>query len=229
MEVFLIPLGPARYEPYCEVEDAGVHEAGAPPAPGVFRGMWARFQQMLKDAERAQRDRDMADGARSLGGRLSDRLMAWVAEKIAEQRLLWHLRKQDTATLVHPADVDAPAAESLLREQLQRDADRHFRWAIIDTVLTLITGPLLFFVPGPNLVAYYFAFRAVGHYLSYRGAKQGLACVTWSYRASEALAELRRVAALDPPQRDDTLRAVAAQLELPDLPSFFDRMVLPSA
>ena len=31
---------------------------------------------------------------------------------------------------------------------------------------------LLFLVPGPNVIAYYFAFRMVGHYFSLRGARK---------------------------------------------------------
>ena len=31
--------------------------------------------------------------------------MAWVVERIAEQRLLWNLRGQTTATVAHPSDM----------------------------------------------------------------------------------------------------------------------------
>jgi hypothetical protein len=229
MQVFLIPVGPDRYEPYCEVDDAAIAPGDAPAARGFVKQWWSRFQEMLHAAERAERERDMADGNRSFGGRLSDKLLGWVAEKVAEQRLLWHLRTQESATLVHPSDLDPTRAQAILRAQLQRDADRHRRWLFIDGALTAVTGPLFFFVPGPNLIAYYFAFRTVGHLLSYRGARHGLDRVQWSDRPSAELTQLRRVGSLPPAQRETQVRAVAAALRLERLAVFLERVVLPGA
>jgi hypothetical protein len=228
MRVYLVPIGRDRYEPYSEVEDTLV-EADERASRGVFRRYWATFTEMLQQAERAQRDRDMADGERSLGGRLSDRLLGWVAERIAEQRLLWHLRRTVSATLVHPSDVTGDRADAILRDQLRREADRHRRWLWIDGLITVITGPLFFFVPGPNLVAYYFAFRAVGHFLSHRGARQGLEAIAWAQEPNDALSELRHAASLDPASRGPRVRDLAGRLQLPHLPTFFERMVLPGA
>ncbi len=50
---------------------------------------------------------------------------------------------------------------------------KHRRWMIIDGLLVAITGPLFFFVPGPNVISWFFTFRAVGHFLSWRGARKG--------------------------------------------------------
>jgi hypothetical protein len=195
----------------------------------VFRKYWATFTEMLQQAERAQRSRDMADGQRSLGGRLSDRLLGWVAERIAEQRLLWHLRRTTSATLVHPSDLTGDHADAILRGQLRREADRHRRWLWIDGLITVITGPLFFFVPGPNLVAYYFAFRAVGHFLSHRGARQGLDAIEWAQEPHDALSDLRHAVTLDQASRGTRVRDLAERLQLPHLPTFFERMVLPGA
>ena len=57
---------------------------------------------------------------------------------------------------------------------------------------------MFFFVPGPNLIAYYFGFRLVGHYLSRRGAKHGLTEVRWQSCENPQLSRLRRVLALEP-------------------------------
>ena len=229
MHVFLIPLAAGRCEPYAEVGDGLVEPEGGEPPRGVFRRFWARFTEMMQAAEHAQRERDMADGERSLGGRFADRVLAWVAERIAEQRLLWHVRRHDAAVLVHPSDVAHDQAERILRDHLRSEWERHRRWLVIDGLLTLITGPVLFFVPGPNLVAYYFAFRAVGHFLSVRGARHGLERVTWSTRPSDPLADLGRLSVLEPTQREARIRAVATELQLPHLPTFLERMTLRSA
>ena len=100
--------------------------------------------------------------------------MRWVAEAVAEQRLLWHLRRQTSATLFFPDDMSEPAAVDCICAASSRAiSTSHRRWLIIDSLWFVASG-VLFFVPGPNVVAYYFAFRLVGHYLSWRGAQQGL-------------------------------------------------------
>jgi hypothetical protein len=225
MDVFLIPLGPdERYELYCEPADGPAASADEAPRRGPLRRMWARFQEMLAAAEEAQRQPDAPHPAT-----WSDRLMRWVAERIAEQRLLWHLRRQEQAALHYPADLDAAGAARILRGQLAADAERHRRWMVIDTVLTVITGPLFFFVPGPNVIAYFFLFRAVGHYLSHRGARKGLDAVAWQYVVSEPLRELRRAIVLDEPVRSERVGQVASQLQLEHLPGFVQRVALRSA
>ena len=72
----------------------------------------------------------------------------------------------------------------------RRDFEKHRFWLTIDA-LGFIASGLLFLVPGPNAVAYYFAFRLVGHYLSMRGARQGLSVVRVALRRERAA---RRVA-----------------------------------
>lgn len=225
MDVFLIPVAAERYEPYCEPADGDGPAADAAPPRGPIRRMWARFQAMLADAEQEQR-RPEAERDRSSW---TGRLMGWVAERVAEQRLLWHLRKHEAATLHFPADVTPERAEAIFRAQLRTDAERHRRWMFVDALLAAITGPLLFFVPGPNLVAYFFVFRAVGHYLSQRGARHGLDQVRWSSSPSEALVELRRAIALEDPHRSEHVHRVAAHLRLQHLPVFVSRVALRSA
>lgn len=229
MQVFLIPIGTARYEPYTEVAEEPVRVDEPAPARGIFRRFWERFSEMLQAAERTQRENDLSDGARSLGGRITDKVMAWVAERVAEQRLLWQLRKHDAAVLVHPSNLTGEQSQSILFGLLRKEVDRHRRWLVIDGLITLITGPLLFFVPGPNIVAYYFAFRAVGHFLSARGARHGLSVVTWTTRPCDHLLELASLGVLEPPAREARIRAVANELKLPHLPVFLERLVLPGA
>src|SRR4051812_34978622 len=98
MDVFLVPVGPERYEPYCEVADEP-ESAVAEPAPGFFRRLVHRFKEMIADAERERRLGTSVDRPRSWFGRMRARTLRWVAEAIAEQKLLWHLRKQQSACL----------------------------------------------------------------------------------------------------------------------------------
>lgn len=235
MDVYLVPVGHGRHELYCEVADApDVSEPGTAPDESTFPGrMKARFivplvrraSAAIADAEREWREHQAGriDQPATRWGRAKARMRAWVAEKVAEQRLLWHLRKQDACTLFHAEDAAGEASMTLMRDILQRDFERHRKWFAIHTTLFVLSG-VFFFVPGPNLIAYVFFFRLVGHYLSMKGARQGLDFVTWTPRPCRELLELRGVASMPPAERGARVRAIADALGLEHLATFFNRV-----
>jgi hypothetical protein len=228
MDVFLVPVAPDRYDLYCEEPDEPdtPAEEGTPP-PGFFRRVGLRFREQLAEAERARRRGPQPDDVRpSFLGRAKARSMRWVAESIAEQRLLWQLRNQDTVLLVYPDDVTEAQARQLLRRSLQRDWERHRFWLIIDSLLGA-GSVLLILLPGPNFIGYYFMFRIVGHYFSLRGARRGLTFVTWTAQSSAPLSQLRTMIGEAPEARAERLHEVAAALGLEHLASFFQRTATP--
>lgn len=225
MDVFLVPAGADRYELYCEATDEAP-EREADAAPGVGRGLLKRFREMLAAAER-ERHQPAADHAPRGRRGIGRWIMRHAAEAIAEQRLLWRLRHQREAALHHPEDMPEADARAAMTAMLARDRDRHRFWLVVDGALAAVTGPLFFFVPGPNLVAYFFVFRFVGHYLAWRGARQGLGGVAWRMRASDALAEIRRALGLEAAERDRRVRDAAARLRLQHLAAFVRRTASP--
>ena len=228
MEVFLIPVGGDRHELYCEVPDEDPSGATPDNDRGFFRGLVRKFSDMLNRIERDRRHHE--DDIREHGWfeRVKRRALRVVAESIAEQRLLWHLRRQHKAVLVHPEGLAGEAALAILRPALKADFEKHRRWLVINGVLVLLSA-LLILVPGPNVIGYYFAFRVVGHYFSMRGARQGLDHVVWTARANDALADLRPLVLVDRDERRPRVEAIAARLELTDLRRFFDRVAIPGA
>ena len=229
MEVFLIPVGGDRHELYCEVPDEDPSGATPDNDRGFFRGLVRKFRDTLNRIERDRRHHeDDDDHSHGWFERAKRRALRIVAESIAEQRLLWHLRRQHKAVLVHPEDLDGASAMGIVRPALQADFEKHRRWLVIDGVLVLLSA-LLILVPGPNVLGYYFAFRLVGHYFSMRGARQGLDQVTWITRPDDALADLRPLVLVDRDERRSRVEAIAARLELADLRRFFDRVAIPGA
>jgi hypothetical protein len=227
LDVVVIPIGRDRYELYCE----------SPPEPDTAsvtpaRGMIARARQRVADLLRKADDihrngpREPASG---WFARLNERTFAWIAERIAEQRLLGNLRRETTATLVHPDDVTFDQAHTLLRRTLARDLARHQRWIWIDGALFLVTfvtlAPIFILIPGvANIPAIYFGFRTVGHWFSKGGAAHGLRHVQWTGRASAPLSDLRAATALTPAARDARIHEVAERLQLEHLPKFYERV-----
>jgi hypothetical protein len=111
---------------------------------------------------------------------------------------------------------------------VRKDFEKHRFWLAIDLLLLAASAPLTI-VPGPNLIAYYFAFRVVGHFLSIRGARQGLTRVRWTPEPSGQLADLRALLAEDPQSRRPRLDAIASALGLEHLPGFFERVTASGA
>jgi hypothetical protein len=229
MDVFLIPLGGDRYELYCEAPAEEPESDAEPPKSGLVARLKHQFSTVLAHAEaarnrRASRPHEEHDEPKGIVGRIKARSLAWIADRIAEQRLLWHLRHQTEVTLHHPTDMGDAECMKIARTSLQRDGERHRNWLAIDSVLMVLSAALVL-VPGPNVIGYYFAFRVVGHYLSLRGARQGLDVVVWKTEPSEPLAELRQAIDLNPPQRERKLSDVASRLRLDHLAAFVERII----
>jgi hypothetical protein len=223
MDVFVIPVGPDRYELYCE----GAVEA--PPvaagSTGIFGRIRHQFAVMLHQAEERRRAGSSESRATTRLGRLQDWIMAWVAERIAEQRLLWNLRREKAVVAFHPQDLTFDQTHTLIRRTLQRDWERHRIWLAVDSVL-LIGSIALILIPGPNIIGYYFAFRVMGHWLSIRGATHGLRDVVWTGQPCEPLTQLREAASLKGEARERHVHEIATQLRLQHLSTFFERVVV---
>jgi len=231
MIVYLVPVGDRRYQLYVEVPaDEGDQDDGqsANPAAGARPGWVARqvlwFRATLAEAERARlrRERGEADGESGLW----HTILRKMAEAIAEQRLLWHLRQQTEATVLHADDMDGTAALAEVRAEFGRDVARHRRWMIIDAVAVAITGPLFFFVPGPNVVSWYFTFRTIGHVLSWRGARKGLTDIRWQTEPAPPLSAVRAALALPAHDRRLRLLEIGESLGLAHLAGFVERVLV---
>jgi hypothetical protein len=221
MIVFLVPAGGDRFELYSEVGE----ELGTPPPQedGRFR-RWAHTvnTQWHHLVETARRGR-----ARGRLARWRDAVVCRLAETIAEQRTLWALRTKAAATLQYPATITAERAKAELDRAVAHARGHHQRWFIIDVVL-FVSSVVFFFIPGPNLVAYYFAFRFIGHLQSWRGARQAMEVIAWSFEPDAGLGELAALVDLPREERAPRVAAIAARLNLTRLASFFDRVAVRS-
>jgi hypothetical protein len=218
--VYLVPLGAGRFELYSEPSD----DAGGTGGRGYLRRQLGRLQERWRAAVQQARRPDPRAG---IVASWRDKAICRIAEMVAEQRTLWALRNVGVATLVYPSDLTAAAAAKEREHVLQRATRYHGIWTIVDTLLFIGSG-LLMLVPGPNVLAYYFGVRLVGHFLSWRGARRAQAQVQWTARDEPALAELGALAAEPREARASRVAAVAMRLNLPRLAAFFDRVAVPA-
>jgi len=230
MEVFVVPVGPDRYELYCE-QPFTAEPSAEPSAAAVDGGFVGRIKRRFADLLRRAEQWEPPSGNSSHGliARFQDKAMGWVAERVVEQRLLWNLRREAAVTAVHPDDLSSDEAKAIVCRALQQDAARHTHWVWVDGVLFIVTfvalGPIFLLIPGvANLPAVYFGFRAVGHWYSRGGAQHGLRAITWTESPSPLLTELRGVSAVPLEVRDRRVEDIAARLHLQNLDSFYDRV-----
>lgn len=221
MDVYYIPLAPGQFEPYFEHEDVSEPEDVTEPR-GIFGRLAARFSAMVREAEEARHEK-RHEPAGTWAARLQRRLMGWVAERVAEQRLLWQLRRAGHATLHVPDDLAPEEGLRRFRDGLGKDADRHLRLLAVHTVGLLLSAPFAL-VPGPNVFGYLFTFTVVGHFLSFRGARRGLSTVQWTVAPNAALRQLAQATATPPPERYQLIHEAAEQLHLRHLTRFVERM-----
>ena len=239
MDVFLIPTTTSeRYELYYEAPDESVvtDEEGSGTIrwiPG-FLMRWIHrirlgFLEALHEAEE-WRHRRHEEQPVPVGvvARWRRKVMGFIVERIAEQRLLWHMRKETKICARIPADLPETEAQEVIRAMLKKDLDHHLRWLFIDLTLLLLSAPLVV-IPGPNIPGFYFTFQVVGHYLSWRGAKQGLTVAEWTYKPDPDLAELRTAMTMAAPERLHRFRELAARLRLEHLETFCEDVAAPTA
>jgi hypothetical protein len=230
MDVFLIPTATAdQYELYYEADGAegeGAEAEGTADA-GVVQRVRRRFSEMLREAEEwrlRRHEEEEAQGERAgFMVRMRRRMLGFVVERIAEQRLLWHLRTATAVCAQVPSDLPIAEAETIIRATLKKDLDHHFKWLWIDVALLVLVAPLVV-IPGPNVPGFYFTFQVVGHFLSYRGAKHGLNGAQWTIKANAALSELRTLLTPSTPHRTRRVQEVAARLRLQHLATYFEQV-----
>lgn len=220
MTVYLVPGGRCRYELYSEAPEVEVVETE--PQGRIRRWVQRAGEEWRELVARAQHG-----GSDTWFGRWRDRIVCTLAESIAEQRTLWALRGVDAAAVFMPSSLTADEARASLMATFLHARRYHLRWLAIDGLIFVATG-VLAIVPGPNVLAYYFLFRVVGHLQSWRGARQGMDRIAWTFTPDAALAELASLVDQPREARARRVEAIAERLNLPHLAAFFDRIALPS-
>ena len=110
--------------------------------------------------------------SRGTAARWGRAVWSWLHSRThPDEPLLGRLRSASAITLHHPASMDADIASDVWAHLLDRGWRRHLPWFIIDTLvapLTIVLVPL----PGPNLIGYWVAYRAIHHLLILAGIRR---------------------------------------------------------
>ena len=161
MKIYLLSLDDGRCVFYSEEPEA-VAEAESPATRGGTRG-WAErryksLQVVLNESEKG------------VGLRVR-RVWEWLQKRIPpDEPVLRSLRGARAIVLHHPASLTEEETHAIWRDYLKSRQGSHAFWFVANALispLTLLLAPL----PGPNLIGYWFVYRAVCHSLARLGAR----------------------------------------------------------
>lgn len=212
MEIYLLKLDGGRTAFYTEARDiSDSADAKAEPRGWIERKRLAWRENL--------RGEESNGDSRFISGRVR-RVWSWLQRHtFADEPLLRRLSRVESITLHHPAAMTAKDARRAWRDYLKRREARHFGRLILNSLIaptTLLLAPL----PGPNVIGYWFAYRAVCHWLALRGARRALKLERrkLSPRASEALNETVSASS-------ESVKNIAVRHDLAELEQFVSRLL----
>jgi hypothetical protein len=165
VKVYLLPMADEECLFYLEgAELAGEAEVAGPERGGV-RGWAERKYKSLQVV--------LTESERGVGLRVR-RAWEWLQKRTApDEPLLRSLRGAESIELFYPSSLSAAAVRERWADYLTSRSHRHTFWLVINSIispLTVVLAP----VPGPNVIGYWFVYRAVCHLLARLGIRRAL-------------------------------------------------------
>lgn len=162
MKIYLLLTDDGRRLFYADVPESADGDHHAIDHPGL-RGWFERKAKHLKSV--------WTHAEHGVTAKLRG-VWTWLQRRTyADESLLVRLRSAPVVELHHPAALSEEEVRALWAEYLSGRRRRHVSWLGINALispLTIVLAPL----PGPNMVGYWFAYRAVRHLLAILGLRR---------------------------------------------------------
>lgn len=162
MKVYLLPVESEECLFYSEGPELTDEVEVAAPREGV-RG-WA--ERKYKSLQAVLNESESGVGLRVR------RAWEWLQKRTSpDEPLLRSLRSAASIELVHPSSLNEEAARERWECYLSSRSRRHTFWLVVNATFSPVTV-LLAPVPGPNVIGYWFVYRAVCHLLARLGIRR---------------------------------------------------------
>ncbi len=163
MKVFLLRIDDRRHAFFAPAPEV-LATADEPPDDRSWSGALARR------ARRAQASIERGPGWAARG---TPPVWDWLQRFVApDEPLLRGLRHVDSVSLHHPATMDPQAAATAWRAYLAGRRRHHLFWASVDLLLGPLAVLVLTPLPGPNVIGYWFVYRAACHAAALIGVRR---------------------------------------------------------
>lgn len=209
MKIYLLSLDDGRCVFYSEGPEAVVESETVAARRGV-RGWVERKYKSLQVI--------LNESEKGVGLRMR-RAWEWLQKRISpDEPVLRSLRGVVEIELYYPLAFTEDETRTLWRGYLKGRQGRHTFWFVVNALvspLTLLLAPL----PGPNLIGYWFVYRAVCHLLARLGARNARSeQVTTKFLSSDVLEGSFG------PADDERIASLSSSFGLYGLDSFIKRM-----
>lgn len=162
MKIYLLNLDDERCVFYSEGPETVAESESVAPPRGGLRGWAERRYKSLQAV--------LTESEKGVGLRVR-RIWEWLQKRIPpDEPMLRSLRGVRAIVLHHPLAFTEEETRTLWTAYLKSRQGRHMFWFVINATvspLTLLLAPL----PGPNVIGYWFVYRASCHLLARLGAR----------------------------------------------------------
>lgn len=165
MKVYLLRLDDERCIFYSEGPETSAEDESlaTPPARAGLRGWAERKYSNLQTT---------ISSAESGVGLHMRHAWEWLQRRASpDEALLRSLRNVSVVHLYHPSTLDAAEARTLWTNYLKGRSRHHTLWLVLNGLVTPLTV-LLAPIPGPNIIGYWFLYRAICHLLAVLGVRR---------------------------------------------------------
>jgi hypothetical protein len=201
VKVYLLSIDNRRFFFYADAAESAreddTTEPPRPPAAGLWGRLQDRYHQLKSTWEHS--DSRIARWTRQTW----DWLHSWTHP---DEAMLVRLRSTPCIDLHHPASRPAIEVQALWAEYLNNRWWRHLLWMSANSLVAPITLATLWILPGPNLIGYWFLYRAIHHALIFWGIRRA--------RTGRIRVDFHALESLDRPvERDDEGKAKHAAFD----------------
>ncbi|HEV7859867.1 MAG TPA: hypothetical protein VGO91_14720 [Pyrinomonadaceae bacterium] len=210
MKVYLLRFDDERTIFYSEGPETPLEDESAQtPARAGVRGWAERKYRSLQTT---------INSAESGVGLRMKRAWEWLQQRASpDEALLRSLRNVEMIHLYHPSQIDAAEARNLWTNYLKGRRRHHSLWLVLNALVTPLTV-LLAPIPGPNIIGYWFLYRAICHLLAVLGVRRALGeGIETEFLSSGVLDDLLEAG------DEERLSGVAERLDLKGLEAFMKR------
>ncbi len=158
MKIYLLSIDERRHFFYADESEASPEEgdgpgASAPPPAGLKGRLLDRYHRIKSAWEHSE----------SRVARWTRRTWDWLHSwSHPDESMLVRLRSARRIDLHHPASRTGDEVRALWGDYLTHRWWRHLLWMALNTLIAPFAG-LLAILPGPNVIGYWFAYRAIHH------------------------------------------------------------------
>jgi hypothetical protein len=159
VKIYLLSIDTRRFFFYADESEPPDDRQEGGDASGSWRGGWRGWL-----LDRWYRLQSACEHSESGAARWTRRAWNWLHSWAhPDETMLSRLRSARWIELHHPASRDADEVRGLWREYLDHRWWRHVLWMSANGIVAPPALATLWILPGPNLIGYWFAYRAVHH------------------------------------------------------------------